>query len=122
MPGSLVDGTISITALLGVAFGVVFLFLLLIIGVLIYVRGKPVPPAAQLIFRTILAVSAGAFGWVVGGTISLSFNLGVVTGNAAGSIALAALAYLVKPPLLLEHRIIDKGGRPNHRHRLYPTL
>lgn len=110
MPGNLVDGTISITALLGVTFAVVFLFLLLIVAVLIYLRGKPVPPAALLIFRTILTLSAGAFGWVVGGTIALSFNLGVVTGNAAGGIALAALAYLVNPPLLLEDRIIDKGA------------
>ncbi len=112
MLGNLIEGSINVTGLLAVAFGVIFLFLLLIIGFVIYWRGRPVPPVATLIFRAILALSAGAVGWVIGGQISLSFNLGVVTGNAAGGIALAVLVYLINPPVLLEHQFIDQGAPP----------
>jgi hypothetical protein len=113
MAGNLIEGSINVTVLLAVVFSVIFLLLLLVIGFVIYWRGVPVPAAAMLIFRTILALSAGAFGWIIGGQISLAFNLGVITGNAAGGIALAVLVYLINPPRLLEDRFIDRGGPPD---------
>jgi hypothetical protein len=112
MLGDFINGTISITAVLAIVFGLLFLLLLFIVGVVIYLRGQAVPDAAMLIFRTILAISAGAVGWIIGGDIGLNFNVGLVAGKAVGGIALAALVYLVNPPRFIEQRIVH-GGPPD---------
>ena len=111
MPQNLIEGSISITALLGVGFAGFMLLLLFILGVVIYIRDAPVPREAMFIFRTILALSAGAFGWVIGGTLALTFNVGLVTGQATTGVALAVLIFLVNPPTLVE-KLVNPAAPP----------
>jgi hypothetical protein len=69
MLGNFVNGTMTITTFIAVVFGVVFLLLLLIFAFVIYLRGGEVPHTATVILRTILALCAGAIGWIIGGEI-----------------------------------------------------
>jgi hypothetical protein len=110
MPEHPIEGSISPIALLVGGYAAVMLFLLLILGVVIYVRGAPVPSAAIVIFRVILALSSGAFGWLIGGEIAVNFNVGVVTGNATGALGLAVLVYLVNPPAVVENTIVNQAA------------
>ncbi|WP_454647160.1 hypothetical protein [Bradyrhizobium liaoningense] len=105
MFGGFVSGTISVTTFIAVSFGVIFLLLLLVFAFVIYLWGRGVPHTVTVILRTILALCAGAIGWIIGGEISTSFNLGILSGNAAGSIGLAVLVYLVNPPAVVERQI-----------------
>jgi hypothetical protein len=105
MLAGFVNGTMSITTLVAVAFGVFFLLLLLIFALVIYVVDREAPHTVTVILRTILALCAGAIGWIIGGEISTSFNLGILSGNAAGGIGLAVLIYLANPPGVIQRTV-----------------
>jgi hypothetical protein len=85
------------TALLAVCFGAFFFLLLLIIGLVIFLRGGHVPEVASQIFRAILAVSAGAFGWIIGGQIASNFNVGGGYGECGGGPSLGGINLFGQP-------------------------
>jgi hypothetical protein len=105
MMENFVNGTISITTLAAVAFGVVFLLLLLIFAFVIYLRSGEVPGVVSKILQAILALCAGAIGWIIGGELSTNFNLGIVSGNAVGGLALTVLFYFINPAGIIERQM-----------------
>lgn len=95
-------------SIVSVATGIVFLSTLLVIAVLV----KTPTAFQEFVFRTVLAIAAGAFATVMSGFLHVEGKWRQISVRAGAGLAVFVLIYAVNPPKLIHRYALQDGFVP----------